>query len=88
MTAKIHCKQDGWGWLGTCPHCYPSCPCGRYCYGPYLAGLDEQGNPIYSSTPVSVSVPDPDGVDNDDGYDDPEDLLENRTSEDGYIMWN
>jgi hypothetical protein len=48
--ARIHCKLDGWGWPGTCPHCLPSCSCGKKCSGPYLAGLDDNGQPIW--TPV------------------------------------
>lgn len=85
MAQSIHCKQDGWGWIGTCPHCHPGCPCGRYCNGPYLAGQDDQGQPVYSDTPVALDVT---GPGDDDGYDEPGDLLEDRTSEDGYIMWN
>jgi hypothetical protein len=79
MSARIHCKTDGWGWIGTCPHCSPSCPCGKYCNGPYLAGLDEQGNPQYSVTPVELIEPAED--------DDDDDWRERETSEDGHIMW-
>lgn len=58
MSAKIHCKTDGWGWIGTCPHCFSSCACGKYCKGPYLAGIDDNGQPLYSVTPVVLSESD------------------------------
>lgn len=45
--AQVHCKQDGWVFPGTCPHCFPGCSCGTRCAGPYLVGLDD-GQPVYS----------------------------------------
>jgi hypothetical protein len=62
MSNRIHSKTDGWGWIGICPHCYPSCPCGKYCNGSYLAGIDDNGQPQYSATPVILDDPNEDEI--------------------------
>jgi hypothetical protein len=48
LPAQSHCKQDGWVFIGACPHCSPSCDCGMHCTGPYLVGLDDNKQAVYS----------------------------------------
>ena len=60
-TPQIHCMRDGWGWLGTCPHCLPGCPCGKRCNGPYMTGLDASGQPTWGPTPELLTVADDEG---------------------------